>query len=118
MTKLAKQKLYAELTDPDPTIRAAAMQYLSGHGHGRRLRRPTHADPSALADLIRTHRVEAGLTQIELAQRLGIGGPRVCQWELGLHSPRLEVVVKMCEVLGISPQEVFDCFPGVTDESL
>lgn len=51
--------------------------------------------------LIRDARVEAELTQGELADRLGVDRSAIAHWELGHTLPRLDTYNAVCRVLGI-----------------
>ena len=48
-------------------------------------------------------RERAGISQVELAVRIGKGQAAVSQWEHGRRLPGIEDLVKMSEVLGVSP---------------
>lgn len=50
----------------------------------------------ALAD----RRAEVGITQAELATRLGVSQPKVSRWEVGRDPIPLGVLVRWCELLG------------------
>ena len=51
-------------------------------------------------------RKEKGLTQAELAERVGVTGGAVSKWERGLCYPDIETVVRLAEVLGLSVGEI------------
>jgi transcriptional regulator with XRE-family HTH domain len=55
---------------------------------------------------VRDRRGELGWTQAELARRLGIHQPDLCDLEKGRHAPTLETVEKIAGVLGISPSSL------------
>jgi transcriptional regulator with XRE-family HTH domain len=48
-----------------------------------------------------------GLTQRELAQRLGVQRPYVSRLLSGRHSPRADVMQKVAEALGCEPELKF-----------
>ena len=50
---------------------------------------------------IRVARTEAGLTQTELAERLGIHQESVSRWERGTVTPSVSQVFRIAEALGI-----------------
>ncbi|MBQ7879824.1 MAG: helix-turn-helix transcriptional regulator [Clostridia bacterium] len=49
-----------------------------------------------------------GITQRELAMKLWISQPTVSQWVTGVNEPSCEMIVKICKVLEITPNELFD----------
>ena len=51
-------------------------------------------------------RKEKGLTQAELAERVGVTGGAVSKWERGLCYPDIETVVRLAEVLDLSVGEI------------
>lgn len=50
---------------------------------------------------IREFRLKAGLTQTELAKKLGIPYQSIGQWERGLRSPKYETLVKIASALDV-----------------
>lgn len=57
---------------------------------------------SAFPKLLKEARKEAGLTQKQLASMLGVATGTVQQWELSTRFPRVEMLEKLEEILGIS----------------
>ncbi|WP_294497185.1 helix-turn-helix transcriptional regulator [uncultured Gemmiger sp.] len=55
-----------------------------------------------LADRIKTLREQAGLTQAEVARRLGISRAGVNAWEMGLSVPSTPYVVELAKQFGVS----------------
>lgn len=55
---------------------------------------------------VRRLREEQGLTQEELARRVGVSPPAVSKWERGLAFPSMGKVVKLAEVFGVTVNEV------------
>lgn len=51
-------------------------------------------------------RKNAGLTQKELADRVGLTDKAVSKWECGKSIPDYDVIARLCEVLGISVNEL------------
>ncbi|GAA3704127.1 S24 family peptidase [Oceanisphaera sediminis] len=51
-------------------------------------------------------RKEAGLTQAELAKRIGVKAPAVTQWETGKTSLSGENLLKVAKVLNVSPDYI------------
>lgn len=54
-----------------------------------------------IGERIRAARKKAGLTQNELAEKLGISQTGIGQWELGLRNPKIESIKKIASVLEI-----------------
>ena len=54
--------------------------------------------------LIRTLRRERGMTQRDLAQRLGVTDQAVSKWERGLGCPDISLLSELCRTLGIPPE--------------
>lgn len=61
--------------------------------------------PSLFSQRLRQARERAGLTQQELGVRAGldvnVAGPRINQYENGVHQPRQETVLDLAKALGI-----------------
>lgn len=49
----------------------------------------------------------ANISQVQLAERLGISKGTVNNWTRGNNSPDVEIVPKICDVLGISLSDLF-----------
>lgn len=47
---------------------------------------------------LKAARVNAGLTQKEAAEKLGISNTTLCSWEKGLSMPNIQQVLKICEL--------------------
>ena len=62
-----------------------------------------------ISNLILQKRKERGLTQSELGAMLGISGKAVSKWENGSSRPQSNILYKLCEVLGISVDELLTC---------
>lgn len=59
-----------------------------------------------LAERLRQLRKQAGLSQKALAERLGISGPAVAQWETGRHRPDMRWLPKLASLLNCQPSEL------------
>lgn len=59
-----------------------------------------HAHDDDLAQAIRTARARSGLSQVALAERLGVSQPTIAHWEAGLHHPKKAHVRALAQVLG------------------
>ena len=72
--------------------------------------RPQSAPPlgsvPAFSELLRRLRLVAGLTQEELAERSGVSGRSISDFERGLpHRPRPDTLALLAEALGLSPAQ-------------
>lgn len=61
-----------------------------------------------VGDNIRMARKSLGITQKEMAARLGVYQKDVSRWENGVLLPTLEVFRSICEVLGVSADELLE----------
>ena len=59
-------------------------------------------DPKTLGDAIRTRRLEAGLTQAELAERLSVSAQSVSHWECADTAPDISLLPDLACILGTS----------------
>lgn len=55
-----------------------------------------------LKDNIKKARLDAGLTQIEVAEKLGVAQAQYARWENGGRNPKDETVKKLAEIFGTS----------------
>lgn len=55
---------------------------------------------------LRDYRKANGLTQKELGARIGVTSQAVTKWENGSRLPRMNDVLKICEVLGCTPDDL------------
>ena len=60
----------------------------------------------ALATNLRLHRKKAGLTQIQLAEKLGISIATLRRWESGETAPTGTRIIELANLLGVSPDEI------------
>lgn len=68
------------------------------------------------AQALRRARERAGLTQHELARRVGVvGAGRVSRWEVGGVTPRPETLRRLAEVLGVEATDLLVPMDGGTD---
>ncbi len=61
----------------------------------------THQSGS-IGERIRRARKDAGLSQVDLARRIGVSQPAIATWESGVHDPRRVVLAKLADALSIS----------------
>lgn len=57
--------------------------------------------PIGVAQNIRRLRLDAGLTQEQLAARLGVARTTIAQWESGSSHPRYAMMTKHAQVFGV-----------------
>ena len=58
---------------------------------------------------MKASRVNAGLKQSEMAERLGKSVNTICDWEKGRKSPRIDEFEAYCRECGIDPEKVKPC---------
>lgn len=75
---------------------------------------------------LRKARVEAGLSQQEMADNIGIGKSTLAKWELGFANPQHNLVEKAAAAINVDPSDFFDSgsvtayegnLPGSTPEN-
>lgn len=54
------------------------------------------------SERLKTLRKEAGLTQVDVAEKLGISQPAYASWERGAKKPTQDNLVKIAQVLNVS----------------
>jgi len=57
---------------------------------------------------IRKYREERGLSQRELAKRIGVSNSRISNWEQGVNRPDVDLLASICGALNVSPSELLD----------
>ncbi|WP_046869337.1 helix-turn-helix domain-containing protein [Microvirga massiliensis] len=62
---------------------------------------PPSSLPIPLSAQIRAARQAKRMTQQQIADKLGVSGSAVTQWESGTHAPRAETLPALCKLLGI-----------------
>lgn len=62
---------------------------------------------SKLPNNIKTFRLFRGLTQQEFASRIHKAQNTVANWEKGISSPDVDIVLDICNVLEITPNELY-----------
>ena len=55
-----------------------------------------------LKDNIKKARLDAGLTQLEVAEKLGVAQAQYARWECGGRNPKDETVEKLAEIFNTS----------------
>ena len=61
-----------------------------------------------LGKKIRQLRFKAGLTQEQLAEKLGIGAQSVSKWENAVAMPDITALPLLAEIFGVTIDELFD----------
>lgn len=61
---------------------------------------------TSLGDRIKYHRKRLGMTQEQLAQRIGVSTQAVSKWENNLSCPDISVLPELAEIFGISVDEL------------
>ena len=65
-------------------------------------------DQLKIGRFIAEQRKEKGLTQMQLAEMLGITDKAVSKWERGIAMPDVSMMPELCGILGISINELFN----------
>jgi putative transcriptional regulator len=68
-------------------------------------------------DDLKTLRRRKFLTQKELAKEVGVSYQTVQTWEAGTAQPRLRLIPRLAEVLGVDPEEMLESLPGPKSEA-
>lgn len=71
-----------------------------------------------LNDVIRTKRLELGLTQEGLAGRLGVSAPAVNKWERGLNYPDITLLPALARTLGVDLNTLLSFQDDLTREEV
>ena len=57
------------------------------------------------------------MTQLELANKMGVSAPSVNNWIKGIKTPRMPKIDKICEILGVTRAQLMDAEePKDTDQ--
>lgn len=56
-----------------------------------------------IGNRIRKYREEFGLSQTQLAERIGVSNSRVSNWEQGINRPDADMLAEICMALNVSP---------------
>jgi len=66
-----------------------------------------------IADRIKTLREKSGMTQTQLAKRLGISRSAVNSWEMSLSTPSSIYLVELSKIFGVSTDFLLSLDDGV-----
>ena len=67
-------------------------------------------------ELIKAARKKAGMTQAQLAEKLGISYVGVSQWENDLRNPKLDTLQRIASALGVPVQDLIRDWEAVDKE--
>ena len=62
----------------------------------------------SFGERLRSARKDAGLTQRELAKRIGMESSSICNWEKGRSIPYVDTIGSICGVLHVDPAYFFE----------
>lgn len=74
-------------------------------------------DLRIIGDNLRTYRKKAGLTQFEMAELAGIADRTYTDIERGEVNPRVQTLLRICQVLKITPNDLLVDESDLTDIS-
>jgi transcriptional regulator with XRE-family HTH domain len=66
---------------------------------------------------IAQRRKELHMTQEQLADKIGVTGSRVSNWEQGIHRPDVDILANICTALNVSPSELLDIHLNINELS-
>lgn len=71
-----------------------------------------------IGQVIREHRKKLGLTQEQVAARLGVTTPAVNKWENGVSNPDIELLAPLARLFGISTDELLSYREELSEEEI
>lgn len=57
------------------------------------------------------YREASGMSQKELAKRLGVVPSRISNWETGANCPTIDILFEVCEILNVSINDIYGVYP-------
>ncbi len=60
-----------------------------------------------MAISLKAARVNAGMTQADLAEKLDVSETTIWKWENGKSEPKLSQFVKLCDAVGLPMSDIF-----------
>lgn len=60
---------------------------------------------------ITKYREAAGISQKELAGKLGVVPSRISNWETGANCPTIDILFEVCEILDVSINDIYGVYP-------
>ena len=67
---------------------------------------------------LRYYRELRGISQKELASKIGVSNARVSNWEQGLNRPDVDILAAICAALQITADDLLDLPSSESEESL
>ena len=58
-------------------------------------------------EILKDKRIDAGMTQKELAEKVGCSPAAIMRYEANQREPKQEVIEKIAEVLNVHPMELY-----------
>lgn len=71
-----------------------------------------------MGEVIRSHRKQLGLTQEEMASRLGVTAPAVNKWENGNSLPDITLLAPIARLLHVTLEELLSFHENLTEEEV
>lgn len=71
-----------------------------------------------IGSVIRTYRKQKGMTQEEMANRLGVTTPAVNKWENGVSQPDIQLLAPIARLLGVSLDELLSFHEELSAEEI
>lgn len=59
-----------------------------------------------IGDNLKNARVSVGMTQKELAEKLGVYPKDICRWETGVRVPGADKLAAICRALNVSADDI------------
>lgn len=69
-----------------------------------------------ISDNLKRLRIERGLTQHQVGEKLGITKQAYSQWESGKHTPRFETIKKLADILGVTTDQITEDYKPTGEE--
>ena len=67
---------------------------------------------------ISKYRKKSGLSQAELAQKIGVKNSTVSSWERGANAPDIETLFSICKLFNVTVADMFGCDTVNYDDKL
>ena len=61
-----------------------------------------------IGDKLKQARIGAGVSQVALAEQIGVYQKDISRWENGERTPSLEAFAKICKALNVSADELLE----------
>lgn len=55
---------------------------------------------------LKAARINAGLTQAEIAEKVGVSKPTYKKWEQGTSEPKVSQFKQLCDALRVAPDDI------------